>query len=127
MTTEIFVGILFMLGVAFSGYELLVVAPLRKSLRSLTAKVRSDGENVRQATALAVQIVGTARRQGSQVSALVDRVGQLELNTPSRPYQEAISRAVDGADADSISDTFGLTLGEAKLVRLLHGGETPPS
>ena len=51
----------------------------------------------------------------------VERLGQLELRAASRPYEQAIQMASAGGSEDGLVRYFGLTEGEAALVRLLHG------
>ena len=50
-----------------------------------------------------------------------ERLGQLELMTDARSYEQAIGFAEQGEQADRLMTCFGLTEGEADLVRLLHG------
>ena len=52
---------------------------------------------------------------------LGERLGQLELATEARSYEQAIDCAEKGEETSRLISCFGLTEGEADLVMLLHG------
>ena len=52
---------------------------------------------------------------------LGERLGQLELATETRSYEQAIGCAEKGEETSRLISCFGLTEGEADLVVLLHG------
>ena len=51
----------------------------------------------------------------------LNRLGQLELATEVRSYEQAIGSAERGEESSRLISCFGLTEGEADLVTLLHG------
>jgi hypothetical protein len=64
----------------------------------------------------------TSSNQGrADLSRLGERLGQLELATDSRSYEQAIGCAQKGEETARLISCFGLTEGEADLVMLLHG------
>jgi len=66
--------------------------------------------------------VGSLENRGREdLSQLAQRLGQLELATESRSYEQAIGCAERGEEAERLISCFGLTEGEANLVTLLHG------
>lgn len=99
----------------------LVAVASRRRIRRLEATVASLGLSVEQ-------LGGAVRRQRDVQRALAaglersnERVGQIELRAASRPYEQAIRMAAEGGSEDGLRRYFGLTDGEAALVRLLHG------
>jgi hypothetical protein len=61
------------------------------------------------------------RRTQAQLTQLTERLGQLELRTDTHSYEQAISLASKGGGTDRLITYFGLSEGEANLVRLMHG------
>ena len=107
-------------------YELLLVLPMRLRVRRLRRRALSY-ERALDAMHEAVQALAKRLRQDhkradAQLVRLEERIGQLNLRTDARPYEQAIALAEHGAEQNSLSRTLGLTQGEAKLVSLLHGG-----
>ena len=70
---------------------------------------------------LVARVATLDQRGRDDLNRLVERVGQLEIATDSQSYEQAITSAEHGEDADRLITCFGLTEGEAQLVRLLHG------
>jgi hypothetical protein len=79
---------------------------------------------VQEATALAVEVVKANRTLRGRLDVAEDRLGQLELASTGRPYDQAISLAEQGETPEQLVSRCGLTMGEAKLVSLLHGQES---
>ncbi len=102
-------------------YELLAVLPLRRRAARLMESQASLKASVEEATALAVGIVRTNRALRSRLAVLEEQLGQLQLASTGRPYDQAISLAEQGEAPERLVSCFGLTAGEAKLVSLLHG------
>jgi hypothetical protein len=114
--------------VALALYELVLVRPLRRRLRQLAELCAGLEHAVAGATGLSVRVVNAERRARAELRQLGERLGQLELRSDARPYEQAISLAEKGEHAERLVSCFGLTEGEASLVRLLHGDRhLPPS
>jgi hypothetical protein len=103
-------------------YDVVYVWPIHRRISSL-----ADRCNVLERTlsgvldSLAERVATLDQRGREDVSRLVERVGQLEMATESRSYEQAITSAEHGEEAERLIACFGLTEGEADLVRLLHG------
>ena len=102
-------------------YELLAVLPLRRRLARTDSAQHSLRASVQEATALAVEVVKVNRALRGRLEAVEDRLGQLELSSSGQPYDQAINLAEQGESPEQLASRFGLTMGEAKLVSLLHG------
>ncbi len=72
------------------------------------------------AVAMSVRVGQKLRRAERQLAWASERLGQLELRSEGRPYDQAIALARRGADAGGLMSTLGLSRGEADLVTLLH-------
>jgi len=104
-------------------YELAVVLLLRRRVARLAASQASLKASVQEATALSVGLVRTNRALRGRLEILEESLGQLQLASTGRPYDQAISLAEQGEAPERLASCFGLTMGEAKLVSLLHGQE----
>lgn len=96
-------------------------AALRRALAATDARVEALRREVEGATAIAVRAGERLRKAEATALQLAERLGQLELRGEGRPYDQAIALVQNGADADRLVRSFGLTRGEADLVTLLHG------
>ena len=63
----------------------------------------------------------TSNQGRGDLGRLGERLGQLELATDTRSYEQAIGCAQKGEETARPISCFGLTEGEADLVMLLHG------
>lgn len=102
-------------------YELLFVVPLR--LRSARLR-RRQAEFADLLHTLQRRSLETERRERTALERfrlLGERLGQMELRSESRSYEQAIDLAARGGPVEQLASCFGLTEGEANLVRLLHG------
>ena len=103
-------------------YDVVYVWPIHRRISSL-----ADRCNVLERTlsgvldSLAERVATLEQRSREDVGRLGERVGQLEMATDSRSYEQAITSAEHGEEAARLIACFGLTEGEADLVRLLHG------
>ena len=70
---------------------------------------------------LAARTAASESRGREDVARLGQRLGQLELATEARSYEQAIDCAEKGEETSRLISCFGLTEGEADLVVLLHG------
>ena len=102
-------------------YELVMVLPLRRRVARLADSQASQKASVQEATALAVGLVRTNRALRGRLEVMEESLGQLQLASTGRPYDQAISLAEQGEAPERLASCFGLTMGEAKLVSLLHG------
>ncbi len=105
-------------------YELLAVLPLRRRMARANETQHSLSASVQEATALAVEVVKANRTLRGRLEVAEDRLGQLELASTGRPYDQAINLAEQGETPEQLASRFGLTMGEAKLVSLLHGQDS---
>jgi hypothetical protein len=103
-------------------YDVVYVWPIHRRISLLT-----DRCSVLERTlggvldSLAAKVATLDQRGREDLGRLVERVGQLEMATDSRSYEQAITSAEHGEDAARLIACFGLTEGEADLVKLLHG------
>lgn len=107
--------------IVLAAYELVFVRPLRRRVRESAEKCSAFQRSLRETTRLVVRIASSDRSVRGELSRLRERLGQLELRSEVRPYQQAISLAEQGEQAERLVSCFGLTEGEASLVSLLHG------
>ena len=102
-------------------YELLLVQPLRRRIEKIEEEARTLKRAVSGQTGLQNRLAQVEHQYRGQIKHLASRLGQLELRSESRPYERAIHQAARGEGAERLVADFGLSEGEASLVRLLHG------
>ncbi len=107
--------------IGLAAYELVFVRPLRRQVRESAERHSVLQRSLKETTRLVVRIASSDRSVRDELSRLGERLGQLELRSEVRPYQQAISLAEKGEQAERLVSCFGLTEGEASLVSLLHG------
>src|SRR5690606_9253486 len=110
-------------------YDVAYVWPLCRRYAALADRCRRLESGVAGIAGLASGIADVDRRFAEAESRAAERwhrigerIGHLELATEGRAYEQAIGFAEQGGDNDRLITCFGLTTGEADLVRLLHGG-----
>lgn len=105
-------------------YDVAYVWPLCRRLCALTKRCealeRSRGQSA-ELRALAERLAALEIRGREDLGRMGERLGQLELATEARSYEQAIGCAERGEEAERLISVFGLTEGEANLVTLLHG------
>jgi hypothetical protein len=103
-------------------YDVVYVWPIHRRITVLTERCagleRSLGGVVGELTA---RLEASEDRGREDLGRLGERLGQLELSTEERSYEQAITYAAKGEDSARLISCFGLTEGEAELVTLLHG------
>jgi hypothetical protein len=103
-------------------YDVFYVWPIHRRISALTERCvvleRSLGAVLSD---LAARVEATDHRGREDVGKLGERLGQLELATEARSYEQAIGCAERGEASARLISCFGLTEGEADLVTLLHG------
>ena len=103
-------------------YDVVYVWPIHRRISTL-----ADRCNVLERTlggvldSLAARVATLDQRGREDLGRLVERVGQLEIAIDSRSYEQAITSAEHGEETARLIACFGLTEGEADLVKLLHG------
>jgi hypothetical protein len=102
-------------------YDVAYVWPLCRRQAALAARCASLEQALAGLVGLTERVVGLENRGREDLSQLAQRLGQLELATESRSYEQAIGCAERGEEAERLISCFGLTEGEASLVTLLHG------
>jgi Protein of unknown function (DUF2802) len=102
-------------------YDLAYVYPLSRRWSAVAERCRLLEQMFCDLPSLTAQIELLANKGRSDLTQIGDRLGQLELVTESHSYEQAITGAARGEDAERLISCFGLTEGEAKLVTLLHG------
>ncbi len=102
-------------------YDVAYVWPMCRRIGALAARCRSVEQALAAASGLAARLDALEQRGREDLSQLGERIGQLELATEERSYEQAIGCAERGEQADRLISCFGLTEGEADLVTLLHG------
>ncbi len=93
------------------------IAAAAERCRTLEAELDARIEHERD---LAERVAGVETVSRAHWSRLGERLGQLELGLEARSYEHAIGFAELGQHSDQLMACFGLTEGEASLVRLLH-------
>ncbi len=103
-------------------YDVVYVWPIHRRITALTERndilERSLGGMLEQLTA---RVAATEDRGRENATKLSERLGQIELATEARSYEQAIDCAEKGEETARLISCFGLTEGEADLVVLLHG------
>jgi hypothetical protein len=103
-------------------YDVLYVWPIHRRISALTDRCtgleRSLGGLLDN---LAARVATNDQRGREDLGRLGERLGQLELATEARSYEQAITSAERGEESARLISCFGLTEGEADLVTLLHG------
>jgi len=103
-------------------YDVFYVWPIHRRISALTDRCalleRSLGGVIDDVTK---RLEMSASQGRAGLSRLGERLGQLELATESRSYEQAIGCAEKGEEPARLISCFGLTEGEADLVMLLHG------
>jgi hypothetical protein len=103
-------------------YDVFYVWPIHRRISALTDRCalleRSLGGMLDDVTK---RLEMSASQGRAGLSRLSERLGQLELATESRSYEQAIGCAEKGEEPARLISCFGLTEGEADLVMLLHG------
>ena len=103
-------------------YDVFYVWPIHRRISALTDRCalleRSLGGMLDDITKR-LEVSASQGRAG--LNRLGERLGQLELATESRSYEQAIGCAEKGEEPARLISCFGLTEGEADLVMLLHG------
>jgi hypothetical protein len=95
----------------------------RRLLRTQRDTVRTLAllnKQTESAVAMSVKVGRRLRRAEKQLAWACERLGQLELRSEGRSYDQAITLARRGANADRLMTNFGLSRGEADLVALMH-------
>jgi hypothetical protein len=103
-------------------YDVFYVWPIHRRISSLTERCSSLEQSLNGAIDdLLTRVVAADHRGRDDMSRLGERLGQLELATETRSYEQAIGCAEKGEETSRLISCFGLTEGEADLVMLLHG------
>jgi urease accessory protein UreF len=93
---------------------------LRRTQRVTADALALLTRQTESAVAMSVRVGQKLRRAERQLAWASERLGQLELRSEGRPYDQAIALARRGADATGLMTNLGLSRGEADLVTLLH-------
>ena len=103
-------------------YDVCYVWPIHRRIAALSERChgleRSLGGLLDN---LAARVAASDHRGREDLGRLGERLGQLELATETRSYEQALTSAQRGEERTRLISCFGLTEGEADLVTLLHG------
>lgn len=102
-------------------YDVAYVWPLCRRQAALAARCAKLEQALAGVVGVVERVASLENRGREDLSQIAQRLGQLELATESRSYEQAIGCAERGEEADRLISCFGLTEGEANLVTLLHG------
>jgi hypothetical protein len=103
-------------------YDVVYVWPIHRRLTAAVERCAGLERSLGTLLAELSERVAVSERRGrDDLSRLGERLGQLELTTEARSYEQAIGCAERGEEAERLISCFGLTEGEANLVTLLHG------
>jgi hypothetical protein len=118
---QIILGLAAALGILVI-YDVVYVWPIHRRIAALAERCngleRSLGGLL---DSLAARVAASDQRGREDFGRLGERLGQLELATETRSYEQAITSAQRGEERARLKSCFGLTEGEADLVTLLHG------
>jgi hypothetical protein len=102
-------------------YDVAYVWPLCRRMAALADRCCALEQSLGGLSELAARVAASDERGREDLGRLGERLGQLELATETRSYEQAIDCAERGEEAERLISCFGLTEGEANLVTLLHG------
>jgi hypothetical protein len=102
-------------------YDVAYVWPLCRRHRALEQRCKTLERALGDLAVLSARVAELDSRGREDLARLGERLGQLELATDARAYEQAIDFASRGENAERLISCLGLTEGEANLVRLLHG------
>jgi hypothetical protein len=102
-------------------YDIAYVYPLSRRLAAVAERCKVLEQASVDLPALSAQVSLLVDRGRADLAQIGERLGQLELATEERSYEQAITSAERGEDPERLVSVYGLTEGEAKLVTLLHG------
>jgi hypothetical protein len=105
-------------------YDVCYVWPIHRRIGRLVDRVDGLERSLSGLLdALAARVAASDHRGREDLGRLGERLGQLELATEARSYEQAICSAERGEERARLMNCFGLTEGEADLVTLLHGDQ----
>jgi uncharacterized membrane protein YcjF (UPF0283 family) len=93
---------------------------LRRTQRETERALSLLNKQTESAVAMTVKVGRRLRHAEKQLAWACERLGQLEVRIEGRSYDQAITLARRGANADRLMTNFGLSRGEADLVALMH-------
>jgi hypothetical protein len=102
-------------------YDVVYVWPIHRRIGRLADRCDGLERSVSGILDLLTKMTDFEQRGRDDLSRVSERVGQLEIATESRSYEQAIASAEHGEAPARLITCFGLTEGEAELVSLLHG------
>ena len=93
--------------------------------RTHSLSLESTLEALRHDVASTVAIAARAARQLQHIEQeyvrMTERMHLVEAGAQARSFEQAIDSARHGADPGRLSESFGLSRGEAELISRLHG------
>jgi len=103
-------------------YDVAYVWPIHRRISVLTERCAGFERSLNCVlNDLTARVIANDDRRREDLGRLGDRLGQIELATEDRSYEQAIGCAEKGEETARLISCFGLTEGEADLVMLLHG------
>ena len=102
-------------------YDVAYVWPIHRRISRLADRCDGLERALSSALEIVTRVTSLDQRSRDELSRLSERMGQLEIATESRSYEQAIASAQHGEESARLITCFGLTEGEAELVSLLHG------
>lgn len=103
-------------------YDVVYVWPIHRRISVLTERCAGFERTLSGILDdLASRVAANDERRREDVGRIGERLGQIELATENRSYEQAIGCAERGEETARLISCFGLTEGEADLVMLLHG------
>lgn len=121
LSPEITLGIAAALGVLVI-YDVVYVWPIHRRISVLTERCVGFERSLNGVlNDLAARVAANDERGREDLGRLGERLGQIELATENKSYEQAIGFAERGEETARLISCFGLTEGEADLVMLLHG------
>jgi hypothetical protein len=105
-------------------YDVVYVWPIHRRINTLAERCEGLEQSLANVLDRLARVVTLEHQGREDVRRLGERLGQIELATEARSYEQAITSAEHGEEVARLITCFGLTEGEADLVNLLHGDKT---
>jgi hypothetical protein len=102
-------------------YDVAYVYPLSRRWSAIAERCGVLERSLANLSTISGRVARLADDRRADLSQIGERLGQLELAIESHSYEQAITSAENGEDADRLISCFGLTEAEANLVSLIHG------
>ena len=119
---QIILSLFSIIAVCFAGCLLHALRVTRQQISQLQDEAANADIKIQALEMQAWASTEIRRSTASQIDALLIRQARIEKSSDRRTYDEAINLSRRGADARELENSCGLSLGEARLIKTLYGG-----